>query len=265
MRLKALSGLIVVLLVAGCSSNSQEEELRAALDRIEALEQDLAEMTVPTMEVSQAEELSKRPTIGVHVVEVTGMTPSVNYRQRKGISHSARSGVAVVELLEGGTAAASELRVGDVITEFDGEKIRTVEDLVDVLARRVVGRIIELVVVSGDGSIRNVVVEVGFTEASPITMEGAPQLSTISDALARKLATNSFWKITGSSPPSGFSRLVEIWTEELIMANAGVTSLSSADFEAHFDEQVRKHFKEAAGFNKQSTLNRVLTDYLKDS
>jgi hypothetical protein len=50
MRLKVLSGLIVVLLVAGCSSNSQEEELQAALDRVEALEDQLVELATTTTE-----------------------------------------------------------------------------------------------------------------------------------------------------------------------------------------------------------------------
>ena len=71
MRLKVLSGLIVVLLVAGCSSNSQDEELRAALDRIEALEDQLLEIATTT-----TTEPAPPPTTTEPAPQYTRISPS---------------------------------------------------------------------------------------------------------------------------------------------------------------------------------------------
>ena len=123
MLLKILSGLIFVLLVAGCSSNSQEEELRAALDRIEALEQDLE--------------------------------PS----------------------------------------------------------------------------------------APPTTAEAAPKYTRISSSYARRIATDALIDLTGRNTAMGFGKRVERWTEELVMANPGVTDLAPEEFDAWFREKIEKEYE----------------------
>ena len=77
------------------------------------------------------------------------------------------------------------------------------------------------------------------TEPPPTTTtEPAVLFSKISAPLARKIANDARIELTGSQNISGFDEQVEIWTEEFILANPGVTDLAQEDFDAWFREQI---------------------------
>ena len=145
MRLKVLSGLITVLLVAGCSSNSQDEELRAALDRIEALEDQVLELAAKT------------------------------------------------------------------------------------------------------------------TEPAPTTTEPAPQYTRISSSYARRIATDALIDLTGRNRVDGFAKRVERWTEELVMANPGVTDLAPEEFDAWFREKIEKEYENEIRAHHEYLAMRALS------
>ncbi|HJL99579.1 MAG TPA: PDZ domain-containing protein, partial [Acidimicrobiales bacterium] len=76
------------------------------------------------------------------------------------------TGVVIVALVEDGAANAAGLKVGEVVTEFDGQEIESVQDLVAAVRDSEIGRTVLVEVVSNDGSIRKVDVELGFTEGA---------------------------------------------------------------------------------------------------
>ena len=69
-------------------------------------------------------------------------------------------------LVEDGAANAAGLKVGEVVTEFDGQEIESVQDLVAAVRDSEIGRTVRVEVVGNDGSIRKVDVELGFTEGA---------------------------------------------------------------------------------------------------
>ena len=87
-------------------------------------------------------------------------------RRQYDIYEGVETGAVIVALVEDGAANAAGLRVGEVVTKFDGVEIETVDDLVDAVKESEIGRVVKVVVVSNDGSIRNVRVELGFTEGA---------------------------------------------------------------------------------------------------
>jgi serine protease Do len=82
------------------------------------------------------------------------------------IYEGVETGVVIVALVEDGAAHAAGLRIGEVVMKFDGVEIETVDDLVEAVRDSEIGRVVKVVVVSNDGSIRNVRVELGFTEGA---------------------------------------------------------------------------------------------------
>jgi S1-C subfamily serine protease len=61
-------------------------------------------------------------------------------------------GVLIVEIIEGGPADDADLETGSVITELDGVAIETFEDLTREIAERDPGDVVELTLVSEDGT-----------------------------------------------------------------------------------------------------------------
>jgi S1-C subfamily serine protease len=74
--------------------------------------------------------------------------------------------VVIAGLSEDGAANAAGLKVGELITKFDGTRIREVEDLVDAVRDSQIGGGVTVEVMSIDGELRSVEVELGFTEGA---------------------------------------------------------------------------------------------------
>jgi S1-C subfamily serine protease len=87
-------------------------------------------------------------------------------RRQYDIYEGVETGVVIVGLVEDGAANVAGLRIGEVVTKFDGVEIETVDELVDAVKESEIGRVVKVVVVSNDSSIRNVRVELGFTEGA---------------------------------------------------------------------------------------------------
>ena len=118
----------------------------------------------PVIETLQTGEVPKRPLLGVNIIGVEMLDETS--RRQYDIYEGVETGVVIVALVEDGAAHAAGLRVGEVVTKFDGVEIETVDDLVDAVKESEIGRVVKVVVVSNDGSIRNVRVELGFTEGA---------------------------------------------------------------------------------------------------
>ncbi|MED5540878.1 MAG: trypsin-like serine protease, partial [Actinomycetota bacterium] len=118
----------------------------------------------PVIETLQTGEVPKRPLLGVNImgVEMLDETSRRQYDIYEGVD----TGVVIVALVEDGAAHAAGLRIGEVVMKFDGVEIETVDDLVEAVRDSEIGRVVKVVVVSNDGSIRNVRVELGFTEGA---------------------------------------------------------------------------------------------------
>ena len=74
--------------------------------------------------------------------------------------------MVIVALVEDGAANAAGLKVGEVVLEFDGQEINSVQDLVSAVRDSEIGRVVRMLVLANDGSTRNVTVELGFTEGA---------------------------------------------------------------------------------------------------
>ena len=118
----------------------------------------------PVIETLQTGEVPKRPLLGVNIIDVENLDETS--RRQYDIHEGAETGVVIVALVEDGAANAAGLKVGDIVTKFDGKNIETVEDLVDAVRNSEIGRVVKVVVLSNDGSIRNVRDELGSTEGA---------------------------------------------------------------------------------------------------
>ncbi|MCS5681238.1 MAG: trypsin-like peptidase domain-containing protein, partial [Acidimicrobiales bacterium] len=118
----------------------------------------------PVIETLQTGEVPKRPLLGVNVIDVENLNETS--RRQYDIHEGAETGVVIVALEEDGAANAAGLKVGEIVTKFDGKNIETVEDLVDAVRNSKIGRVVKVVVLSNDGSIRNVRVELGSMEGA---------------------------------------------------------------------------------------------------
>ena len=118
----------------------------------------------PVIETLQTGEVPKRPLLGVSIIDV-GMLDETS-RGQYDIYEGVETGVVIVALVEDGAAHVAGLRIGEVVMKFDGVEIETVDDLVEAVRDSEIGRVVKVVVVSNDGSIRNVRVELGFTEGA---------------------------------------------------------------------------------------------------
>ena len=118
----------------------------------------------PVIETLQTGEVPKRPLLGVHIIDVELLDETS--RRQYDIHEGAETGVVIVALVEDGAANAAGLKVGEIVTKFDGKNIETVEDLVDAVRSSEIGRVVKVVVLSNDGSIRNVRVELGSMEGA---------------------------------------------------------------------------------------------------
>ena len=118
----------------------------------------------PVIETLQTGEVPKRPLLGVNIIDVEMLDETS--RRQYDIYEGVETGVVIVALVEDGAANAAGLKVGEVVTKFDGVEIETVDDLVEAVKESEIGRVVKVVVVSNDGSIRNVRVELGFTEGA---------------------------------------------------------------------------------------------------
>ena len=118
----------------------------------------------PVIETLQTGEVPKRPLLGVHIIDVELLDETS--RRQYDIHEGAETGVVIVALEEDGAANAAGLKVGEIVTKFDGKNIETVEELVDAVRNSKIGRVVKVVVLSNDGSIRNVRVELGSTEGA---------------------------------------------------------------------------------------------------
>ena len=109
-------------------------------------------------------EIPKRPLLGVNVIDLSNLdeTSRIQY----GIFEGAEEGVVIAGLSEDGAANAAGLKVGELITKFDGTRIREVEDLVDAVRDSQIGGGVVVEEMSIDGELRSVKVELGFTEGA---------------------------------------------------------------------------------------------------
>ena len=87
-------------------------------------------------------------------------------RNQYDISEEVEQGVVIVALVEDGAAIAAGLIIGEVVTEFDGKEIKSVQDLVAAVRDSQIGRIVKVTVISNDGTVRKVNVELGYTEGA---------------------------------------------------------------------------------------------------
>jgi len=118
----------------------------------------------PVIETLQTGEVPKRPLLGVSIIDVEDLDETS--RNEYNISEDVETGVVIAALVEDGAANAAGLKVGEVILEFDGQEIQSVQDLVTAVQGSEIGRVVRVVVVGNDGSIRNVTVELGFAEGA---------------------------------------------------------------------------------------------------
>ena len=118
----------------------------------------------PVIETLQTGEVPKRPLLGVNIIDVEMLDDTE--REQYNIYEGVETGVVIVALVEDGAANAAGLKVGEVVTEFDGQEIESVQDLVDAVRDSEIGRTVRVEVVANDGSIRKVDVELGFTEGA---------------------------------------------------------------------------------------------------
>ena len=118
----------------------------------------------PVIETLQTGEVPKRPLLGVNIIDVDQLDDTS--RGQYDIYEGVDTGVVIVALVEDGAAHVAGLRIGEVVMKFDGVEIETVDDLVEAVRDSEIGRVVKVVVVSNDGSIRNVRVELGFTEGA---------------------------------------------------------------------------------------------------
>ena len=118
----------------------------------------------PVIETLQTGEVPKRPLLGVNIIDVEMLDDMA--REQYNIYEGVETGVVIVALVEDGAANAAGLKVGEVVTEFDGQEIESVQDLVGAVRDSEIGRTVRVEVVANDGSIRKVDVELGFTEGA---------------------------------------------------------------------------------------------------
>ncbi|MDP6282480.1 MAG: trypsin-like peptidase domain-containing protein [Acidimicrobiales bacterium] len=118
----------------------------------------------PVIETLQTGEVPKRPLLGVNIIDIEMLDDTS--REQYNIYEGVETGVVIVALVEDGAANAAGLKVGEVVTEFDGQEIESVQDLVAAVRDSEIGRTVLVEVVSNDGSIRKVDVELGFTEGA---------------------------------------------------------------------------------------------------
>ncbi len=118
----------------------------------------------PVIETLQTGEVPKRPLLGVNIIDVEMLDETS--RNQYDIFEGVESGVVIVALVEDGAANAAGLKVGEVVLEFDGQEINSVQDLVSAVRDSEIGRVVRMLVLANDGSTRNVTVELGFTEGA---------------------------------------------------------------------------------------------------
>ena len=118
----------------------------------------------PVIETLQTGEVPKRPLLGVNIIDVEMLDETS--RNQYDISEEVEQGVVIVALVEDGAANAAGLSIGEVVTEFDGKEIKSVQDLVAAVRDSQIGRIVKVTVISNDGTVRKVNVELGYTEGA---------------------------------------------------------------------------------------------------
>ena len=118
----------------------------------------------PVIETLQTGEVPKRPLLGVNIIDVEMLDDTS--REQYNVYEGVETGVVIVALVEDGAANAAGLKVGEVVTEFDGQEIESVQDLVAAVRDSEIVRTVRVEVVGNDGSIRKVDVELGFTEGA---------------------------------------------------------------------------------------------------
>ena len=118
----------------------------------------------PVIETLQTGEVPKRPLLGVNIIDVEMLDETS--RNQYDISEEVEQGVVIVALVEDGAANAAGLNIGEVVTEFDGREIKSVQDLVAAVRDSQIGRIVKVTVISNDGTVRKVNVELGYTEGA---------------------------------------------------------------------------------------------------
>ena len=117
----------------------------------------------PVIETLQTGEVPKRPLLGVNIIDVEMLN---GCRRQYDIFEGVETGVVIVALVEDGAANAAGLKVGEVVLEFDGQEINSVQDLVSAVRDSEIGRVVRMLILANDGSTRNVNVELGFTEGA---------------------------------------------------------------------------------------------------
>ena len=118
----------------------------------------------PVIETLQTGEVPKRPLLGVNIIDVEMLDETS--RNQYDISEEVEQGVVIVALVEDGAVNAAGLNIGEVVTEFDGKEIKSVQDLVAAVRDSQIGRIVKVTVISNDGTVRKVNVELGYTEGA---------------------------------------------------------------------------------------------------
>jgi serine protease Do len=97
--------------------------------------------------VHVAEQLISKGKVEHPFIGITGTSLTSEMRVRG--SYPVKKGAVVVQVLSGTPADKAGLRRGDVIIEFDGKKIKSMDDLVSEVRKRRVGERVEITIVRG--------------------------------------------------------------------------------------------------------------------
>ena len=144
------SGALVGINTAGASAGEAENVgFAIAIDGATPIVQRLASQTP-----------SERPWMGVSVSEVSDAATAQQFNVP-----AATRGAGVAEVVSGGPAASAGLKVGDVIVQIDGTRIRSTDDLTNALKSHKPGDEITVTVVSSSGQ-RTMTLTLGTRPAS---------------------------------------------------------------------------------------------------
>ena len=102
------------------------------------------------------------PLLGVYGAAVEKLRDA--YRRELDVYGGVEKGFAIGRVVEDGAAESAGLKIGEVITRFDGQKVEKLDDLRLAIQNAGIGWAVNVVVVSHDGSVRKVRVEIGSIE-----------------------------------------------------------------------------------------------------
>ena len=177
--------LVVLVLATACGADGPDTVAESDLSSAESKVPEFP--TQPVDNEVNLGELIDRSVVGGLVFlrdqQLFSMSPEPTFRPLLGVyaapvekwSHAALlelnvydgvdKGLVVLDLVEGGAAESVGLKPGEVIIRFDGQIVETTKTLRGAVKNAGIGRVVNVVVVGHDGSIRKVRVTIGALEA----------------------------------------------------------------------------------------------------